>query len=257
MIMKSVDCTIERRLLINYRIDPEVASRHIPSPFRPLLVSGWAVGGICLIRLGGLRPAHLPKAIGLTTENAAHRFAVEWDDDRGTQSGVFIPRRDTNSRLTSLAGDRLFPGLHHLAQFQVRDDGPEIHIAVSSHDGTLDLSTTAHESAALGGELFPCLDDAIGFFRQGAHGYSPHGHLGEQAGVRLECLRWEARPVEINLVRSSMFDDLGAFPKGSCTMDFGLLMRDLPARWVSDGCLYPDVGFQQAKSGTVAQAKLA
>jgi hypothetical protein len=253
MIMKSVDCTIERRLLINYRIDPEVASRHIPSPFRPLLVSGWAVGGICLIRLGGLRPAHLPKAIGLTTENVAHRFAVEWDDDHGTQPGVFIPRRDTNSRLTSLAGDRLFPGLHHLAQFQVRDDGPEIHIAVSSHDGTLDLSTTAHESAALGGELFPYLDDAISFFRQGAHGYSPHGHLGQQAGVRLECLRWDALPVEIDWVRSSMFDDPDAFPKGSCTVDFGLLMRDLPARWVSDGCLYPGLALQQVKSGTVAQ----
>lgn len=235
--MKSVDCTIERRLLINYRIDPEVAGRHLPSPFRPLLVSGWAVGGVCLIRLGRLRPAHLPKAIGLTTENAAHRFAVEWDDERGTQAGVFIPRRDTNSRMTALAGDRLFPGLHHLAEFQVRDDGPEIHIAVSSHDGTLDLSTTAYESEALGGELFSCLDDAIGFFRRGARGYSSHGALDELAGVRLECPRWDARPVHIDSLRSSMFDDHDAFPKGSCTVDFGLVMRDLPARWVSDGNL--------------------
>jgi len=62
--MRSIDCTIERRLLINYRIDPEVARLHIPSPFRPLLVSGWAVGGVCLIRLGGLRPAHLPTCPG-------------------------------------------------------------------------------------------------------------------------------------------------------------------------------------------------
>ncbi len=250
--MKSVDCTIERRLLINYRIDPEVASRHIPSPFRPLLVSGWAVGGICLIRLGGLRPAHLPRAIGLTTENAAHRFAVEWDDDHGTQSGVFIPRRDTNSRVTALAGDRIFAGLHHLAQFQVRDEGPDIHIAVSSHDRTLDLSAAAHESDTLGGELFPCLDDAISFFLQGAHGYSPHGHHGEQTGVRLECPRWDAQPVQIDFVRSSMFDDPDAFPKGSCVVDFGLLMRNLPARWVSDGCFHPGVAFQRTKSSMVA-----
>jgi len=239
MIMKSIDCIIERRLLINYRIDPEVASRHIPSPFLPLVVSGWAVGGICLIRLGGLRPSHLPKVFGLSTENAAHRFAVEWDDDQGTQSGVFIPRRDTNSRLTALAGDRLFPGLHHRAQFQVRDNGPEIEIAVSSHDGTLALSATAHESTALGGELFSCLNDAIGFFREGSHGYSPQGDLGPLAGVGLECPRWDALPVQIDSVRSSMFDDHEAFPKGSCTIDFGLLMRNLPARWVSDGSLRP------------------
>ena len=151
--------------------------------------------------------------------------------------GVFIPRRDTNSRLTALAGDRLFPGLHHRAQFQVRDEGPEIHIAVSSHDGTLDLSAKAHESAALGGELFSCLDDAIGFFREGSHGYSPYGGLGHFTGVSLDCPRWDALPVQIDSVRSSMFDDHDAFPKGSCTVDFGLLMRDLPARWVSDGSL--------------------
>ena len=87
MLVQAIDCTIERRLLINYRIDPEVAERHIPAPFRPLVVSGWAVGGVCLIRLGHLRPAHLPGAVGLTTENAAHRFAVEWDDDQGSHAG--------------------------------------------------------------------------------------------------------------------------------------------------------------------------
>jgi Uncharacterized conserved protein (COG2071) len=254
MVVKTVDCTIERRLLINYRIDPEVAGRHIPSPFRPLVVSDWAVGGVCLIRLGALRPAHLPKALGLTTENAAHRFAVEWDDEQGTHAGVFIPRRDTNSRITALVGDRLFPGLHHLAGFQVREDGPEIHVAVSSHDGTLELSTTAHESAALGGELFSCLDDAIGFFRRGARGYSPNGALDELAGVRLECPRWDARPVQIDSLRSTMFDDHDAFPKGSCTVDFGLLMQDLPARWVSDGSLgsRPDETLQQLESDVTA-----
>jgi hypothetical protein len=237
MLFQSVDCTIERRLLINYRIDPDVAQRHIPAPFRPLLVSGWAVGGICLIRLGNLRPVHLPGTFGLTTENAAHRFAVEWDDDRGTHVGVFIPRRDTNSWLTAVTGDRVFPGLHHRARFQVRDEGAEIHIGVSSHDGILHLSATAHESATLGGELFSSLDDAIGFFREGSQGYSPHGDGDRFAGVSLECPRWDAQPVQIESVGSSMFDDHDAFPKGSCTVDFGLLMRDLPARWISDGTL--------------------
>jgi hypothetical protein len=237
MLIQAIDCTIERRLLINYRIDPDVAERHIPAPFRPLVVSGSAVGGICLIRLGNLRPAHLPGAVGLTTENAAHRFAVEWDDDQGTHVGVFIPRRDTNSRLTALAGDRLFPGLHHRAQFHVRDGGPEIQIAVSSHDGAVELSATAHESAALRSELFSGLNDAIDFFREGSHGFSPYGDLGQLTGVSLDCPRWDALPVEIDSVRSSMFDDHDAFPKGSCAVDFGLLMRDLPARWVSDGNL--------------------
>jgi hypothetical protein len=233
----AIDCTIERRLLINYRIDPEVAMRHLPRPFRPHLVSGWAVGGICLIRLGELRPAHLPRAVGLRTENIAHRFAVEWDDDDGSHVGVFIPRRHTDSHLTALAGDRVFPGVHHLARFEVHDEGPDIHLSVSSRDGTLALTADARESATLGGELFSSLDDAIAFFRRGSLGYSPSGRLGGLIGVRLECPRWDARPVDVDSVASSMFDDPHAFPAGSCTVDFGLVMRDLPAQWVTAGRL--------------------
>jgi Uncharacterized conserved protein (COG2071) len=246
MFLDAIDCTIERRLLINYRIDPEVAERHLPSPFRPHLVSGWAVGGVCLIRLGGLRPAHVPRPIGLTTENVAHRFAVEWDDDDGTQVGVFIPRRDTDSRLTALAGDRVFPGRHQLARFEVNDEGPDIQIAVSSRDGTLDLSTRAHESTSLGGELFSSVEDAIDFFRQGSRGYSPGDAPGHLVGVHLECPRWDARLVDVDFVTSSVFDNPSAFPRGSRALDVGLVMRDLPARWVTDGTLTTQPDLQSA-----------
>ena len=34
--------TIERRLLINYQVDPEVLTRVLPAPFRPHLVGGVA-----------------------------------------------------------------------------------------------------------------------------------------------------------------------------------------------------------------------
>jgi Uncharacterized conserved protein (COG2071) len=77
MTAKTVACTIERRLLVNYRIEPELVARLLPRPFRPQLVSGLAVGGVCFIRLGGLRAGHLPRVPWLVSENAAHRFAVE------------------------------------------------------------------------------------------------------------------------------------------------------------------------------------
>jgi hypothetical protein len=56
-VMSSV---IERRLLVNYRVAPEVAAGLLPAPMRPQLVNGWAVAGICLIRLGRLRHSGLP-----------------------------------------------------------------------------------------------------------------------------------------------------------------------------------------------------
>jgi hypothetical protein len=237
MLTNTVECIIERRLLVNYRIDPEIVGRHLPAPFRPQLVSGWAVGGVCFIRLGKLRPNHAPGALSITTENVAHRFAVEWDDDAGTQVGVYIPRRDTNSRITALAGDRIFPGVHRMARFEVHEQGPDLRLGVASRDGTLGLSVTARESKVLGGELFTSLEQAIDFFRRGSLGFSPSGPSASLKGVRLQSQSWHARPVAIDDMRSSLFDDLEVFPKGSCTLDFGLVMRNLPARWVTQGAL--------------------
>jgi hypothetical protein len=238
MLTNAVDCTIERRLLVNYRIDPEVAARHLPEPFRPQLVGGWAIGGVCFIRLGGLRPVHFPAALGVTTENVAHRFAVEWDDEEGTEVGVYIPRRDTDSRITALAGDRIFPGIHHVARFRVEEPGSALQIGVESRDGTLRLSVAAQESTSLAGELFGSLDDAVAFFRRGSLGYSASGATDRLIGVRLESQSWDARPARVERMVSSLFDDASAFPKGSCTLDFGLVMRNLPARWRCEGVLH-------------------
>ncbi|WP_218137711.1 hypothetical protein [Streptomyces sp. 2131.1] len=47
------------------------------------MLHGHAVTGICLLRLGSVRPVRAPKALGLRSENAAHRIAVEWDGPDG------------------------------------------------------------------------------------------------------------------------------------------------------------------------------
>jgi hypothetical protein len=177
--------------------------------------------------------------VGIRTENVAHRFAVEWDDDAGTQVGVFIPRRDTNSRMTALAGDRIFPGMHRMARFQVQDDGPELQLEVKSRDGTLGLSVAAREAPELGGALFSSTDAAIDFFRRGSTGYSPSGSSGGTlTGVRLEAQSWDALPVTIDHMKSTLFDNPEIFPAGSCSLDFGLVMRDIPARWVAQGAIH-------------------
>ncbi len=92
-----MESMVERRLLINYRIAPEVVAPLLPAGLRPQTVNGSAVGGICAIRLGSLRPRGLPAGLGLTSEGCAHRFAVEWGADQTRQRGVFIARRESSS----------------------------------------------------------------------------------------------------------------------------------------------------------------
>ncbi len=72
MITDTIECTIERRLLINFRIEPALAPQ-LPEPLRPHEVAGWAVGSVCLLRLGSLGTQFLHLSTGMTTENVAHR----------------------------------------------------------------------------------------------------------------------------------------------------------------------------------------
>jgi hypothetical protein len=112
---------IERRILLNFTADPADVERLLPAPFRPKLYQGKAIVGICLIRLKDVKPKGLPDFVGISSENGAHRIAVEWEEDGLLKEGVYVPRRDTSLRLNALAGGRLFPGKHYLAKFDVAE----------------------------------------------------------------------------------------------------------------------------------------
>lgn len=167
---------IERRLLVNYRVEPAALTRLLPAQLRPQLVDGLAVAGICLIRLGGLRPRGLPSLFGLTTENAAHRIAVEWEQDGISRRGVFIPRRDSSSRLTCLLGGRVFPGAHQYAQFSVEEQDDLLHVAFRSQDGTTEVEVRAAiEPTLSNSRLFADVGEASRFFEQGEWACHPAG----------------------------------------------------------------------------------
>jgi hypothetical protein len=186
---------VERRLLVNYRVDPEVAARLLPAPLRPQRVGGWAVAGICLIRLGRVRPTWLPDGLGLRSENAAHRIAVEWDGPRGPETGVYIPRRDSGSAITVQVGGRLFPGVHHRALFGVRETAEDLHVAFDSRDGLISVSVDVRTAEAFqGSELFADLEKASEFFRHGSTGFSAT-HDGERLdGLKLMVRAARRRP---------------------------------------------------------------
>ena len=126
MRLPEIQGTIRRRILVNFRVDPEVMQRQLPAKFRPKLHEGSAIAGICLIRLENIRAKAIPGLPGFSSENAAHRVAVLWDEEGRTREGVFIPRRDTDSLLNHLAGGRLFPGEHHQAHFEVETTKDDI-----------------------------------------------------------------------------------------------------------------------------------
>ena len=225
---------IDRRILANFRIDPDVMARNLPSPFRPKLAGGFAIGGICLIRMKAIRPRFMPLPWGLRSENAAHRIAVEWDVDGRVQQGVYIPRRDTDSRLSTWAGGTLFPGIHHHATFTVKETGDHYSVALHSDDGdTRVLVSGAVAEQVPSSSVFLSVADASEFFERGSLGYSDTPTLGRFDSLELRCQNWHVEPLEIDRVESSYFEDESRFPRGSAEFDCALLMRGIRHQWHS------------------------
>lgn len=233
MKLSKVHGVIRRRLLVNFRIDPDVAQAQLPKRFRPKLHGEYAVGGICLIRLEEIRPKFMPRILGLSSENAAHRFAVTWTDDTGEREGVYIPRRDSGSLMNHLAGGRLFSGEHHRAQFTVADAGDAIDIRMRSADGAVSLHVAAAVAPELeNGSIFESLQHASDFFEPGSLGYSAMSN-GALEATRLHTFRWAVQPLRVDAVESSYFADAARFPPGSATFDCALLMRNIAHEWES------------------------
>ncbi|MDF1742780.1 MAG: DUF2071 domain-containing protein [Gimesia sp.] len=229
-----IEGIIDRRILANFRIDPEVMSRVLPAPFRPKLTGGYAIGGVCLIRLKNVRPRIMPFSWGIRSENAAHRFAVEWDVDGQTHEGVYVNRRDTDSCLNALAGGRIFPGTHHHASFTVTESEDHFSVSMKSKDGQAQMKVVGSITDRLPeSSIFDSLAAASEFFEQGSLGYSTSDAEGRFDGLELRCHDWSAEPLQIESIESSFFDDSLQFPSGSVEFDCALLMRGIPHEWHS------------------------
>jgi len=230
---------IDRRILINYQIEPVILAKVLPPPFEPKLVNGVAVAGVCLIRLKYIRPKFVPAKLGIVSENAAHRFAVQWPENGHYHQGVYIPRRDTSSRLNTLIGGCLFPGIHHHAHFEVHESDRQFQVRLASDDGETQLDIKARLASSLPEtSVFQTLEEASDFFEAGSLGYSATEHPAEYDGLELRSFNWRVEPLAVERVVSSYFDDQNLFPAGSIRFDNALLMRDIAHEWHGKETLY-------------------
>jgi hypothetical protein len=235
MRIPAIRGVIKRRILVNYRVEPAALHGVVPAPFNVRVVEGYAIAGVCLIRLERVRPAGIPRGVvGLASDNVAYRVAVEWDDPdtHERRQGVYIPRRDTSSSLQRAFGGRFFPGEYHHSRFTVSDHEGRLSISVRSDDGGGDVELEASEVDAFPeNSVFGSLAEASRFFEDGSVGYSAKHHDHRLDGLLLLTESWVVRPLAVDHARSTLFERLGAPASGSVSLDNALIMRDVPHEW--------------------------
>lgn len=233
MRIPTIQGIIKRRILVNYRADASIVQKILPSRFRPKLHNGNAVAGICLIRLEHIRPRFAPEFVGISSENAAHRIAVLWEDERcKTCEGVFVPRRDTDSFINTALGGKLFPGEHNKAVFEVEENGNRINFAMKSEDDKVSIKLSGEIAESLPTDsIFSSLPGASNFFEPGSLGYSVTKNPKLLDGLTLQIKDWKVSAFHVHSVYSSFYTDEAIFPKGSIEFDHALLMRNIAHEW--------------------------
>jgi len=176
----------------------------------------------------------MPGFVGISSENAAHRIAVEWDEDGQTREGVFIPRRDTDSAVNSFAGGTLFPGEHNRADFSVSETDKGIDFSMASRDDKVKVDLNGTFANDLPDDsIFDSLDESSKFFEGGSLGYSVTKDQKHLDGVTLETKEWRVRPLSVDSVSSSFYDDKTLFPEGTIEFDHALIMQNVEHEWHS------------------------
>lgn len=229
MKIPTIHGIIDRRILINYVAVPKYVEKYLPEPFYPKLYKGKAIVGICLIRLKNIKPKGFPNFVGVHSENGAHRIAIEWEENGIKREGVYIPRRDTSLKLNSLVGGRIFPGKHHLAEFKVKEENNHYHLDFISSDGTT-IDIDARLTDKLNEDsIFPSIKAVSEFFEKDSVGYSPNNDHFD--GLKLETFNWKVKPLEVENVKSSFFENKETFPDGTIKFDNALLMENIEHNW--------------------------
>lgn len=231
-MLPTLEGIIARRILLNFRADPASVRHQVPQPLELVLQNGFSAVGVCLIRLEQLRPKGFPSTLGMSSENMAHRVAIRYPNKRTMKDGVFIWRRDTDQKLMALLGGRLFPGVHHAAEFHVTDSPDGLTMDVHTQSNEADVFFEA--SYATGWDktsLFQTFDEACQFFKRGDCGFSCSLHEGELEGMQLRTLKWEMAPLQVTKVKAKFYEKLRLDGPGNIEFDCGLIMRGIPHEW--------------------------
>ncbi len=235
MKIPTIQGIIKRRILINYRAEPESVQKILPAPFRPKIFKNKAIAGICLIRLEHARPKFVPGFLGLTSENAAHRIAVVWEDENGiTREGVYVPRRDTDSSINTTVGGKLFSGVYHKAQFVAKEIENKLDFKMISEDQKITVGFTGKVSDTFPKtSIFSSLTESSKFFEAGSVGFSDAKNTKQLDGILLQIDDWKVSAFDISSVYSSFYNDESMFPEKTIEFDHALYMHDIAHEWHS------------------------
>jgi uncharacterized protein YqjF (DUF2071 family) len=123
--------------LVNFAIKPEALRPLIPAPIDLDLYGGEAYLSIVIAQMDRMRPAFLPRALGITYDQVVYRVVVRLP--KSGERGVYFLRSDANNRWMSLAGDWLTFFRFHYSRIRTGREGDRLSIDLTARDERADI----------------------------------------------------------------------------------------------------------------------
>jgi uncharacterized protein YqjF (DUF2071 family) len=222
-----------RCLLVNFAVDADAMLRLLPPHVEPDLHGSDAYLSVVVAQMEKMRPALLPRALGITYNQIVYRVVVRCGGERG----VHFLRSDADNRLMTVLGNAFssFRFHHSAIEFAERDGRLELDVHTTSAvpagiHATYALADARRSLPATSG--FPDLATATAWLVElfAAFAYTPG--RSEIDVVRIARGEWDVQVVDdLRGHYDYLTSGRGPFPSGTVRFDSVFLVGDVPYVW--------------------------
>ena len=202
-VLPAVRARMRERFIVNMRVPPHALATELPGSLEPQGVNGWGIISFCLLDLRRLTIAPLPAVVGPRSVSCAVRAAVL--DEAGAPS-VFVPARQTSSRLGAWFTRRGFSAPHELVEIDVashQDGGTELRV---TDRGVTAIDAWLRPHTAVQSEAFDSLDAFARFLAMGERSYGRSRHDGKLTVLDLHKADAVYEPLSIERIDGPFVD---------------------------------------------------
>lgn len=218
--------------LVNFAIKPEALRPLIPEPIELDLHQGEAYLSIIIAKMDSMRPAFLPRTLGITYNQIVYRVVVRAHGERG----VYFLRSDADNALMSIAGDWLTFFRFHITPIKTKRDGNllSIDLAAAPLDcadihASYDLASARRTLPSM--SRFASFDEAKEFLVQlfAAFAYGPL--TDELSIVHIHRGEWDIDIVDDRRAAYDWMQRGPYFNAQTARLDSIFYVREIPYTW--------------------------
>ena len=217
--------------LLNYSIDPAVLRRLVPEALELDLANCRGYVTVVCADMIRMRPAPLPRALGITYDQVVYRVPVRYRDE----PGLFFLGSDAAQRLMVVAGAVFSMFRVRRSATRITDAGDRVSIDVFGCKPGVDMHAFLKFSPDADGlpetSSFNSTGTAVSFLVDRFVALVPDPGDGPMRRVRVRRGSWAVQVASTTDIRSEILDASADFPAGSARLDHALVARHIPYHW--------------------------